>query len=78
MEVNQKIPQLGIVVEIEEIFMHFAKAFKRSNLWSSSNWPERESIPSMAGILNDHIKMEEFTIKNIDNSLADSYSKRLY
>jgi PPOX class probable FMN-dependent enzyme len=78
MAVNQKVPRLGIVVTVEEAFMHCVKAFKRSGLWDSTTWPKRESLPSMAEILKDHIQRDELTVETINDSLMESYSKRLY
>lgn len=75
---QSKVPQLGIVVEIQEIFMHCAKAFKRSNLWNSESWPKRDTLPTMAEVLKEHIKQEELTVESINQSLKESYSKRLY
>ncbi|MBM7662086.1 PPOX class probable FMN-dependent enzyme [Bacillus mesophilus] len=78
MSAQHKVPHLGIVVEIEEIFMHCAKAFKRSHLWNPDSWPKRQDLPSMAEVLKDHVKKEELTVETINDTLKESYSKRLY
>ncbi|WP_246943210.1 pyridoxamine 5'-phosphate oxidase family protein [Bacillus pinisoli] len=75
---QNKVPNLAIVVEVQEVFMHCAKAFKRSNLWNTSSWPNRETLPTMAEILKDHLKQEDLTIESINESLDESYAKRLY
>jgi uncharacterized protein len=33
-------PVLAIVIEVEAVFTHCAKAFKRSRLWEPQSWPE--------------------------------------
>jgi predicted pyridoxine 5'-phosphate oxidase superfamily flavin-nucleotide-binding protein len=58
MSAQNKVPEFGIVVEINEIFMHCAKAFKRSHLWNPDSWPNRQDLPSMAEVLKDHLKQE--------------------
>jgi PPOX class probable FMN-dependent enzyme len=78
MVANNKTPQLGIVVEIEEIFMHCAKAFIRSNLWNPITWPERKSLPTMAEVLKEHAQLKDITVDVIEESLKESYTKRLY
>ncbi|WP_456279325.1 pyridoxamine 5'-phosphate oxidase family protein [Bacillus sp. AK128] len=78
MKAQNKIPELGIVVKIEEIFMHCAKAFKRSNLWNPNSWPNRQELPSMAEIMKDHVNKVDLTVDSINDLLEESYSKRLY
>jgi len=35
-------PTLAIVIEIEHVFTHCAKAFRRGQLWDASTWPQME------------------------------------
>ncbi|MFP5072949.1 MSMEG_1061 family FMN-dependent PPOX-type flavoprotein [Pseudonocardia nantongensis] len=39
-------PELAIVVEIDELYLHCAKAFLRSSLWKHETWPARGEVPS--------------------------------
>lgn len=78
MAVNGRVPQLGIGVEVEECFMHCAKAFKRSGLWDRDSWPAAEELPVAARILADHCKMPGVTEEDVAASLVESYAKRLY
>lgn len=78
MAVNEKIPSLAIGVEVEECFIHCAKAFKRSKLWDSSSWIQKEERPNAAAILVDHIKIKELKLEKIEENLKESYTKRLY
>ena len=39
-------PLLAIVVEIDELFLHCAKAFLRSSLWDTATWPGKGAVPS--------------------------------
>ncbi len=38
MQANGRNPLLGIVVEIEECYIHCAKAFIRSKMWDPESW----------------------------------------
>ncbi len=40
LEVQGKRPKVAIGVEVEECFLHCAKAFKRSGLWERERWPD--------------------------------------
>lgn len=48
-------PKTCIVISIQEIFMHCAKAFMRSKLWSSKAAITRSEFPTMGQILKDQL-----------------------
>ena len=48
--VSGSVPELAIVVEVEELFLHCAKAFLRSSLWDPATWPDRRDVPSAGRI----------------------------
>ncbi|WP_412985527.1 pyridoxamine 5'-phosphate oxidase family protein [Pontimicrobium sp. IMCC45349] len=49
-------PKACIIVAIEELFLHCAKAFMRSQLWSEVAKMERSQFPTMGQMLNDQLK----------------------
>jgi PPOX class probable FMN-dependent enzyme len=55
--VKGKRPQLAIVIEVRELFMHCAKAFLRSSLWQPETWPERSELPTLGRILRDQLSL---------------------
>ncbi|EPR68149.1 pyridoxamine 5'-phosphate oxidase family protein [Cyclobacterium qasimii] len=77
-QINGKFPEVGIVVEVEECFIHCAKAFLRSKLWQPETWLEKEELPSIAKVLADHINSENFSSEEIETVLKESYLTRLY
>lgn len=50
LEVQRKRPDLALVVEIDELFLHCAKAFLRSSLWERDTWPDKSAVPSAGRI----------------------------
>lgn len=78
MKAKDKKTTLGIGVKVEECFIHCAKAFKRSGVWESKSWPEKNTLPSIPTILSDHVNSTEFTVEEIRKGLQESYEKRLY
>ncbi|WP_339926451.1 pyridoxamine 5'-phosphate oxidase family protein [uncultured Cyclobacterium sp.] len=77
-QINGKSPEVGIIVEVEECFIHCAKAFLRSKLWEPETWLEKEELPVVAKVLADHINSEDFSSEEIETVLKESYLKRLY
>lgn len=78
MEAHGKLPKLGIAVEVEECYMHCAKAFKRSHLWDQTYWPLKEQLPKPAAIIAEHAKKLGLNQDDVSKSLKDSYENRLY
>jgi len=78
MAVKGIVPLLGIVVAVEECFLHCAKAFRRSGLWEPESWLNQSERPSPSRILSDHVKLDGMTAEVIADRLEEGYSKRLY
>jgi PPOX class probable FMN-dependent enzyme len=78
MEVGGKRPLLAIGVEVEEVFMHCAKAFKRSALWEHERWPDISRMASPACVLFDQAKPDGKTLADVERALDFSYTKTLY
>jgi hypothetical protein len=56
MTVDGKAPITCIVVKVEEVFLHCAKAFMRSKLWDASAQIDPDSFPTMGQMLKDQLK----------------------
>jgi PPOX class probable FMN-dependent enzyme len=74
--VNGRTPKLGIGLEVEEAFIHCAKAFIRSSLWQPETWPQE--LPSASAILRDHIDAPDVTTEDVAARLEAGYAKTLY
>ena len=51
--VNGKRPVTALVVEVEQAFMHCARAFKRAGLWEPARWPDAAGVRSMQRMIWD-------------------------
>jgi PPOX class probable FMN-dependent enzyme len=69
-------PHLAIVVEIEQIFFHCAKAFLRSSLWKPETW-NPDVLPSHARIVKS-VQQTEETLEELERHYGPEYAKRLY
>jgi PPOX class probable FMN-dependent enzyme len=72
-----KAPRAVIGVELDEAFLHCAKAFIRSTLWDAGTWPDRDGLARPAQIWKDHIGMPD-PLEEVEAWLADDYANRLY
>ena len=75
---NDRTPKIAVGVEVEEAFLHCAKAFRRSSLWEPEAWPSLEGLARPAQIWRDHIAMPDLTTELIEDYLEDDYTNNLY
>ena len=67
-------PRVVIGVNVEEAFIHCAKALRRASLWDPSAWPDLADLPSAACMLRDHYAMPELDIDAVTKRLETSYA----
>lgn len=76
--VRGKKPLIGIGVEVEECYIHCAKAFKRSGLWNPDSWMDKDLLPSAAKMIAEHANLSSISVESIQKRLEESYTQRLY
>jgi len=74
--VNGHRPAVAIVVHIEQIFFHCAKAFLRSQLWQPDTWRPGD-LPSHANIVKQVQDTPE-TLAELEAYYGPQYARRLY
>jgi PPOX class probable FMN-dependent enzyme len=80
MRVNDRLPTLAIVVQVAEVFMHCAKAFRRSHLWDPNHFQTRSEMPSLIKIILDETTGApgEDAMRKIDDDLETDYKNSMY
>lgn len=81
MSIKDRAPKLAIVVRVDEVFLHCAKAFRRSQLWNPDHFQDRKAMPSLSKIILDQTTgapKDEGEMRRIDEDLEVEYSKTLY
>jgi len=68
-------PKVAVGVDVEEVFVHCAKALRRSRLWHPECWPDLSDMPTVACILHDHYQLPEMDLATVEARLADSYER---
>ena len=77
MRVRDKVPAHGLLIDLDEVFFHCAKAIKRSKLWDPATAVPRSTFPSLAQITKDQ-RAPERSLEDIEADIQESYEKRLY
>lgn len=75
MAVRGKAPTTALRVDIEEVFLHCAKALVRAHLWDPARQVERSTLPSLGRMLADQIGLDP---EEADRATETSLRDRLY
>jgi uncharacterized protein len=81
LQVNDRVPKVAIVVKVKEVFLHCAKAFRRSHLWDPAHFQDRSTMPSLLKILMDQTTgapESEEEMRKIDEGLEADYKASMY
>jgi uncharacterized protein len=73
--VEGKVPQLGILVEVEEAYTQCPKALLRSELWNPERHIERSELPRSGDILRA-IADPEFDVEEYEEARTERYRRR--
>src|SRR5215475_13991685 len=69
-------PQLALVVEIEQLFFHCAKAFLRSALWQPETW-RPDALPPRP-VLCKELDTTTESLEDLERHYGPDYSRQLY
>ncbi len=68
--VSGRVPALAVLVDVQEVFMHCARAVLRAKLWRQDTWPDPSALPSLGKVLADQIGRPEVAAA-LDEELAE-------
>jgi len=74
--VQGKTPLSGLLVTVEEAFLHCAKALIRSRLWDPATQIDRKTFPTLGKMVADQI--EGLDAEAAEARIQESYRDRLY
>ena len=82
-EVGGKRPKVAIRVEVDEAFLHCAKALKRSRLWDPGSKVDRRTMPSLGRMILEQTapagaKPAEAAVAEADTLVEENYRTELY
>lgn len=77
MAVDGRVPELVIVVDVQEAFFHCSKCMIRSKLWKPEHWPDLDGLPRLAQTMVDAGKLE-LSESEMHEIVVNDEQERLY
>lgn len=77
MIVNNKKPDMALLVHVEEAMYHCGKSMIRSKMWKPDEWQSIEGLPSYAHAVKKHASMTE-SLEYVEAMMKYNDEERLY
>jgi PPOX class probable FMN-dependent enzyme len=71
-------PKVALGVDVDEVYLHCAKAFRRSGLWEPDTWPAPEDRPRASAIWSGHVNLGDVPLDLIDEDLERGYAASMW
>jgi len=76
MAVQGRVPELALVVNVEEVFMHCTKCMVRSRIWQPDSW-RPDGLPNLAEATKAHVPTD-LTVAEMEAIVAENIRTTLY
>jgi len=70
-------PKLALGIDVDEVFLHCAKAFRRAGLWDPASWPDAADRPRAGDIVRAHLAIEA-SAEAIEADLEQGYAQSMW
>ncbi len=76
--IDGKVAKIAVLVHVSEVFIHCAKAIRRSSLWTQAGWPDTTEMTKISRMIVDHAHIEGLEPEVLEASLDETYTKTLW
>lgn len=77
-EVDGKQPKSVILIDIDQVYPHCGKAFRRARMWDAAAYPDRKNVPTLAAIALTMAGVRDRKVEDVDAQVQKSYVTDLY
>jgi PPOX class probable FMN-dependent enzyme len=75
--VNNKLPEIGVLITVGEALGHCSKAFRRSKLWQD-DYIADDGVPTLAEMMTGHLEIDETLSNELDEGIEIDVRDRMY
>lgn len=82
-KVSGRTPKIGVLIRVQEAYLHCAKAIKRSHLWEEESLQDRAELPSIGQMVLEQTSQStkhptKKEISEVDKFIEDDYRNQMY
>lgn len=76
--IKDRVPPVGLLVEIEEAYGHCSKAIRRSGLWDDETQIDRKTAPSLGDMMSDHLNYSQEKLDEMEGRIDRDIKTNMY
>lgn len=76
-QIGDRHAKTAVGIDVDEVYIHCAKAYRRGGVWDPSSWLAPDVRPSAACILRDHFRVD-VDPQVISDDLEDNYAATMW
>ncbi|GAA2546338.1 pyridoxamine 5'-phosphate oxidase family protein [Winogradskya consettensis] len=66
---------LGVILEVDELFLHCGQSFRRGSVWDQSGWPSPATVPSFGAMIKStgaaRVRLAQLALAGADDAVRD-------
>ncbi len=76
--IKERVPPVGLLIEIEEAYGHCSKAIRRSGIWNLETQIDRKLAPSLAELMSSHQNYEQGVLDDMEERIERDIRTNMY
>ncbi|MEP5758453.1 MAG: MSMEG_1061 family FMN-dependent PPOX-type flavoprotein [Litoreibacter sp.] len=76
--IKNRVPPVGLLIEITDAYGHCSKAIRRSNLWNAETQIDRKTAPSLEDLMSSHQSYSQETLDEMEGRIDRDIRTNMY
>ena len=76
--IKDRVPPVGLLIEVEEAYGHCSKAIRRSRLWDSATQIDRGTAPSLGELMSAHQSYSQEKLDEMEGRIDQDVRTNMY
>ena len=76
--IKDRVPPVGLLIEIEEAYGHCSKAIRRAGIWDPGTQIDRKLAPSLSEMMSAHQNYDQDILDDMDVRIERDIRKNMY
>jgi PPOX class probable FMN-dependent enzyme len=76
--IKDRVPPVGLLIEIQEAYGHCSKAIRRSGLWDPETQIDRKTAPSLGDMMSAHLEYSQEFLDDMEGRIDRDIRTNMY
>ena len=76
--IKDRVPPVGLLIEVQEAYGHCSKAIRRSGLWQAETQIDRKLAPSLGDMMSAHLRYDQETLDEMEGKIERDIRHNMY